>query len=62
MTGIVSDLAVWIDTHTCELQWFSKWQLAEVVASDARFPLLGIGLLLGRTLHIDYAGQKLTLT
>jgi hypothetical protein len=32
-----------------------------VIASDVRLALLGVGLLRGRVLHIDYVGGTLTL-
>ena len=50
-----------LDTYHAELDWFGAWRQIEVIANDGRFPLLGVGLLRGRILHIDYAAGTLTL-
>ena len=50
-----------LDTFSAELDWFGVWRPIEVIANDGRFPLLGVGLLRGRVLHIDYAAGTLTL-
>jgi clan AA aspartic protease len=52
---------VTLDSFTADLEWFDTWRSVEVIANDGRFPLLGVGLLLGRELHIDYARRTLTL-
>jgi clan AA aspartic protease len=48
-------------TYSCHIDWFGKWQSLEVVASDAQFPILGVGLLLNHSLRIDYATKEITL-
>lgn len=50
-----------LDTYRADLDWFGAWQQIEVIANDGRFPLLGVGLLSGRVLRIDYAAGTLTL-
>jgi hypothetical protein len=44
------------------VDWFGAWQGIEVVANQGQFPLLGIGLLLGRELQINYQTQVVNLT
>lgn len=50
-----------LETFNCEVQWFGEWRQVEVVANKGRLPLLGIGLLRGRKLTIDYQTADLTL-
>jgi clan AA aspartic protease len=52
-----------VDVKTCKclVEWFGQWRSIEVVANDGQFPLLGIALLLGRDLRIDYRGLVLTV-
>lgn len=50
-----------VDAFTAYIEWFGKWQLLEVIANDGTMPLLGMGLLRGRKLTIDYAARALTL-
>ena len=50
-----------LDTYTCLLEWFGEWKRIEVVANQGQFPLLGVGLLLDRQLHIDYLARVLNL-
>jgi clan AA aspartic protease len=43
-----------LDTHSCFVDWFGiNWPL-EVVANDGEYPLLGVGLLLGLELTVNY--------
>jgi predicted aspartyl protease len=53
--------AVELNTFRADLDWFGARRPIEVIANDGRFPLLGVGLLRGRILHIDYAAGTLTL-
>jgi clan AA aspartic protease len=53
---------VTLDSFTAELEWFGTWRSVEVIGNDGRFPLLGVGLLLGHELHIDYFRRMLTLS
>ena len=50
-----------LDTYRADLDWFGTRRQIEVIANDGRFPLLGVGLLRGRILRIDYAAGTLTL-
>jgi clan AA aspartic protease len=49
-------------TYSCLIRWFDGWQHLEVVASQAKSPLLGVGMLLDRELRIDYRSKELSLT
>lgn len=48
-----------LDTYTCLIEWFDEWRRIEVVANDGQYPLLGVGLLLDRDLHIDYRAKTI---
>jgi clan AA aspartic protease len=50
-----------LDSYLCLLEWFGAWRTIEVVASTGPFPLLGVGLLLGHELRIDYNAGTVTL-
>jgi clan AA aspartic protease len=56
--GIEAKLAdgktVMMEAFTCLLHWFGEVRAVEVIASDGELPLLGIGLLLGHRLIVDY--------
>lgn len=52
---------VQLDTYTCRIQWFGGKRTLEVIANDGELPLLGVGLLLGRELRIDYTNLTLLL-
>lgn len=49
------------ETFVCDIEWFGERRIVEVVANDS-FPLLGVGLLLGRILTIDYSSLTLSVT
>ncbi len=49
------------ETFVCDLEWFGERRTVEVVANNS-FPLLGVGLLLGRILTIDYSSLTLSVT
>ena len=53
--------AVEVDAFTAHIEWFGKTRSLEVIANEGRIPLLGMGLLRGRKLTIDYAARTLTL-
>ena len=53
--------AVVLDTFDCEIEWFGRWRRVEVIANEGRLPLLGIGLLRGRRLTVDYETNELEL-
>jgi clan AA aspartic protease len=48
-------------THTCYIDWFDASRQLEVIANDGDYPLLGVGLLLGRDLHISYRSGEITI-
>jgi len=48
-------------TYTCVIEWFRSVRKLEVIANDGDYPLLGVGLLLGMELVIDYRNLKLSL-
>ena len=50
-----------LETLLCYVDWFDGRIPVQVIANEGRFPLLGTGLLQGRTLHIEYARKSLTL-
>lgn len=50
-----------VKTYRGELDWFGHRRIAEVVINDGQFPLLGVGLLRGHKLTIDYTARTLTL-
>ncbi len=50
-----------LDTYTCFVHWFQVERRLEVVANDGAYPLLGVGLLLGLELRVNYHTLELTL-
>lgn len=52
---------VTMETFVCFVDWFGSRLPLQVIANEGRFPLLGMGLLEQRVLHIDYANKKLSL-
>ena len=48
-------------TYSCVIEWFGNKRNLEVIANDGECPLLGVGLLLGLELRVDYRNLKLTL-
>jgi clan AA aspartic protease len=50
-----------LDTYTCRIDWFGTSREIEVITNSGQWPLLGVGLLLGHELHIDYRTQAMTL-
>jgi clan AA aspartic protease len=49
-------------TYTCAIEWFGKTKTLEIIANDGECPLLGVGLLLGLELRVDYRNLRLQLT
>ena len=47
-------------TYSCTVDWFGESRVIEVIANQGRIPLLGVGLLLGHRLFVDY--EQLTLS
>ena len=52
---------VTLEVYACELDWFGSRRAVEVIANDGEFPLLGIGLLIGHRLTIDYTDLTVTI-
>ena len=50
-----------LETFLCHLDWFGSVVPLQVIATGARLPLLGTGLLDKRVLHVDYVKKQLTL-
>ena len=50
-----------LNTYTCVIKWFGVERQLEVIANDGDYPLLGVGLLLGKELRVDYRNLKLSL-
>jgi clan AA aspartic protease len=50
-----------MDSYFGQIDWFGNTYTVEVIAADGTESLLGIGLLLGHQLHIDYVNNTLTL-
>lgn len=50
-----------LQTYSCVIEWFGKARNLEVIANDGEYPLLGVGLLLGLELRVDYRNLKLML-
>ena len=63
--GCVARLAdgkqVILEPYTCVLDWFDGKESIEVIANDGETPLLGIGLLVGHRLVVDYLHRSLEL-
>ena len=49
-------------TYTCFVNWFGEERRLEVVANDGDCPLLGVGLLLGLELRVNYCTLELMLS
>lgn len=50
-----------LKTYSCFLDWFGEVRHLEVVSNEGRFPLLGVGLLLGLELRVNYQTLELLL-
>ena len=50
-----------LPTYSCALAWFGERRDLEVVANEGAHALLGVGLLLGRELHISYRTADLSI-
>ena len=50
-----------LKTYGCQIDWFGERRYLEVVANSGMFPLLGVGLLRGHDLRINYRSDQLTL-
>ena len=50
-----------LNTYSCVIEWFGNERNLEVIANEGEYPLLGVGLLLGLELRVDYRNLRLTL-
>ncbi len=50
-----------LPTFACSVDWFGVRRELEVVSNDGEFPLLGVGLLLGTQLAINYGSRDLSI-
>lgn len=50
-----------LDAYLGYVDWFGQRMPLQVIANVGQFPLLGMGLLEQRVLHIDYAKKELSL-
>jgi clan AA aspartic protease len=50
-----------LSTYSSFIDWFGKSQPIEIIANDGDFPLLGVGLLLGLELRIDYGTSEIEI-
>ena len=50
-----------LQRYICLIDWFGEERDLEVVANDGEYPLLGVGLLVGRDLHISYRSGIITI-
>ncbi|MEQ8788288.1 MAG: hypothetical protein RIC55_18410 [Pirellulaceae bacterium] len=50
-----------LKTYTCLIAWFGQDRHLEVVANNGEYPLLGVGLLLGLELRVNYDSNELSL-
>ena len=51
-----------LNTFSCEIEWFGRIKPLEIIANAGDFPLLGVGLLLGLELRVDYRNLTVNLT
>ena len=65
-SGCLSRLAdgktVTLPVFECEIDWMGTRQLVEIVANDGELPLIGVGLLIGCKLTIDYRNGDVELS
>jgi clan AA aspartic protease len=52
--GLADGTQVVLETYECIVDWFGERRTIQAVANDGQIPLLGIGLLQGRKLEVDY--------
>jgi clan AA aspartic protease len=51
-----------LDCYSCIVDWFGDVRAVEVIENDGALPLLGVGLLQGRKLEVDYRLNTLTVS
>ena len=50
-----------LEVYSCLIEWFGHVQQIEVIANTGTSSLLGVGLLQGHILTVDYAACTLTI-
>lgn len=50
-----------LDMHSCLIEWFGRLRPIKAIATSGESSLLGVALLDGRTLTIDYGTRTLTI-
>jgi len=50
-----------LESFSCQIERFGEWREVEVIANDGKLPLLGVGLLRGRKLTVDYRSNELDI-
>jgi predicted aspartyl protease len=60
--GLADGKQVVLGAYTCFVQWFENELQVEAVECDGKLALLGIGLLRGRRLEIDYRERTLNIS
>ena len=53
--------ATMLAVYSCLIEWFGRVHQIEVIANTGTSPLLGVGLLQGHRLTIDYAAHTVTI-
>jgi clan AA aspartic protease len=61
MAELADGKQVLMGAFSCIIEWFGEQRLVEVIESERGFPLLGVTLLEGHRLSIDYRTNTLTI-
>jgi clan AA aspartic protease len=61
MAGLADGTEVVLDTFSCVVEWFDEERNIEALESAGEFPLLGIGLLQGSKLEVDYRSRTVVI-
>jgi clan AA aspartic protease len=59
--GLADGTQIVLETYSCLVEWFGENRAVEVVGNDGRFALLGIGMLRGRRVELDYRQRYLSI-
>ena len=60
--GILPDGSeIALDQDLCWIDWFGEKFDLEVIANEGEYPLLGVGLLADRDLHVSYRSGELSI-
>jgi clan AA aspartic protease len=61
MAELADGKQVLMSAFTCTVEWFGEQLVVEVIESERGFPLLGVDLLSGHRLIVDYRTKTLTI-